>query len=195
MSKRGLVLVLLSLGLAASAGGAGGPQQSAAETFTDIKGATHRPLDVRGGSAVVLFFLTTDCPIANYYTSQISAIVKDHAARPVRFYAVHVDPELTPAGARKHAEEYGLTCPVLIDVKHRLVKATGATITPEAAVLTPDGKLAYRGRIDDTYVELGKRRVEPGQRDLRDALAAVLTGRPVKQARTMAVGCPIPELP
>jgi hypothetical protein len=84
---------------------------------------------------------------------------------------------------------------VLIDAKHRLVKATGATVTPEAALLTPDGKLAYRGRIDDTYTDLGKRRVTPNRRDLRETLAALLAGRAVKEARTEALGYPIPELP
>jgi peroxiredoxin len=163
-------------------------------TFVDIQGSKHTPLNVKGAKAVVLFFAVTDCPIANYYTSEINAIVKDHASKGVRFFIVHVDPDLTVEAARKHAKEYGLTCPILIDVKHELVKAAGATVTPEAAVLTPDGKLAYRGRIDDIYVELGKRRVEAKQRDLRDALRAVLAGQPVKEARTKAIGCPIADL-
>jgi peroxiredoxin len=178
-----------------TAGGVPGQAKPAAEAFVDLQGATHYPLDPRCAKAVVLFFTSTDCPIANYYTSEISAIVKDHTGKGVRFYVVHVDPEMQPAEARKHAETYGLTCPVLIDAKHRLVKATGATVTPEAALLTPDGKLAYRGRIDDTYADLGKRRVAPNRRDLREALAAVLAGRAVKEARTEALGCPIPELP
>jgi len=193
---RGLLAGLLTLAAAwLTARGVAGQAKAAAEAFVDVKGATHYPLDPRGAKAVVLFFLTTDCPIANYYASEINAIARDHSAKGVRCYAVHVDPELTPAEARKHAETYGLSCPVLIDAKHRLVKATGATVTPEAAVLTPDGKLAYRGRIDDTYADLGKRRVAPNRRDLREALAAVLQGRPVKQARTTALGCPIPDLP
>jgi peroxiredoxin len=193
---RGLLTGLLALAPAGlTAGGAAEQAKPIAKAFVDVKGATHYPLDPRGAKAVVLFFLTTDCPIANYYTSEIRAIVKDHATKGVRCYAVHVDPDLTPAEARKHAETYGLTCPVLIDAKHRLVKATGATVTPEAAVLTPDGKLAYRGRIDDIYADLGKRRVAPNQRDLREALAAVLQGQPVKTPRTTALGCPIPDLP
>jgi hypothetical protein len=190
---------VLSVALLAAAawlpGAAGGQGKPKPEAFVDVKGQTHYPLDGRGARAVVLIFSTTDCPVANYYTSEISAIVKDHAARKVRFYVVHVDPELTPADARKHAKAYGLTCPVLIDSGHRLVKATGATVTPEAVVLAPDGKVAYRGRIDDCYTDLGKRRVAPTQRDLRDALAAVLAGKAVKQPRTTALGCPIPELP
>jgi hypothetical protein len=193
---RALLTVLLTLAATwPTTGGAAGQAQPAAEAFVDPQGVTHYPLNPRGAKATVLFFLTTDCPIANYYTSEISAIVKDHAGKGVRFYAVHVDPELKPAEARAHAKTYGLTCPVLIDAQHRLVKATGATVTPEAALLTPDGKLAYRGRIDDTYADLGKRRVAPNRRDLLEALAAVLAGRAVKPARTEALGCPIPELP
>jgi thiol-disulfide isomerase/thioredoxin len=195
-TARTLLSVLLTLAATwLTSGGAAGQAKPAAEGFVDLQGVTHYPLDPRGAKATVLFFLTTDCPIANYYTPEISAIVKDHAGKGVRFYVVHVDPELTPAEARKHAKTYGLTCPILIDAKHGLVKATGATVTPEAALLTPDGKLAYRGRIDDTYADLGKRRVAPNRRDLREALAAVLAGRAVKEARTEALGCPIPELP
>jgi hypothetical protein len=74
------------------------------------------------------------------------------------------------------------------------VKATGVTITPEAAILTPEGKIAYRGRIDDRYVELGKRRIAPTRRDVREALTALLAGQPVKGPRTRAIGCPVPDL-
>jgi hypothetical protein len=184
-------LVLL---LAVAAVAAQEPKPDKTLRFTDIKGATHHPLDVKDAKAAVLVFITTDCPIANYYTSEINAIVKDHADKTIRFYVVHVDPDLTTAAAGKHAATYQLAAPVLIDAKHQLVAATGATITPEAVVLVPDGKIAYRGRIDDTYVELGKRRVAPNRRDLREALAAVLAGQPVKETRTKAIGCPIAEL-
>jgi peroxiredoxin len=165
-----------------------------AESFVDIKGTTHYPLDFKDAKAVVLLFTCVDCPIANYYSSEINAIVKDFAGKPVRFYLVHPDPDLTAAEAVKHADTYKLTAPVLIDAKHRLVKATGATITPEAAIMLPDGSIAYRGRIDDIYPELGRRRAAPNRRDLRDAISAVLAGQPVKESRTKAVGCYIPDL-
>jgi hypothetical protein len=143
----------------------------------------------------VLFFITTDCPIANSYAPEINALVAEYAGRPVRFYAVQVDPELTAEQARRHAREFGLRLPVLLDRRHELVKATGATRTPEVAVLLPGGKIAYRGRIDDLYPDLGKKRKAPARRDLRDALSAVLASRPVKVPRTEAVGCSIPEPP
>jgi hypothetical protein len=141
----------------------------------------------------VLFFASTDCPVANYYTAEINAIVKDYAAESVRFVVVHADPELSEEMAAAHAKTWKLTCPILLDSKHRLVKLTGVTITPEVAVVLPDDSIAYRGRIDDCYADLGKRRVAPNRRDLREALTAVLKGQAVKEPRTRAIGCYIPE--
>jgi len=76
----------------------------------------------------------------------------------------------------------------LRDPKHTLVKYTGATITPEAAVFA-GGRLVYLGRIDDRYVELGLERAAPTRRDLADALAAVIAGTRIAEAKTQAVGC------
>jgi acyl-coenzyme A synthetase/AMP-(fatty) acid ligase len=72
------------------------------------------------------------------------------------------------------------------------VRHTGAKTTPEAAVLAPDGRVAYVGRIDDLFVAYGKRRHAPTTRELRDALDAVLAGREVAVARAPGVGCEIP---
>jgi hypothetical protein len=83
---------------------------------------------------------------------------------------------------------------VLVDREHRLVSATGVRITPEVAVVTADGQVAYRGRIDDSYPRLGAQRRSPSQRDLRAALSALLDGKQVPARRTKAVGCEIPDL-
>jgi len=52
--------------------------------------------------------------------------------------------------------------------------------------------VVYHGRIDDRIVALGKRRVEPTTRDLREALDAMLEGKPVPTPVTKAVGCYLP---
>jgi hypothetical protein len=78
--------------------------------------------------------------------------------------------------------------PAVIDRGFALTTAAGITVTPEVAVYTSAGRV-YRGRIDDLYVNIGEARREPTRRDLRDALDAVIAGRPVAQAETTAVGC------
>jgi hypothetical protein len=164
-------------------------------SFRDVDGKPVTPLTVGDAKANVLFFVTTDCPIANGYSPEIAAIVKDFSERSIRCYMVQVDPSLTPDAARAHAKEYGLTLPVVLDAKHELVAATGVKYTPEVAVVLPDGKIAYRGRIDDRHPGLGKKRIAPEHRDLRDALTSILAGESVPVPRTQAVGCSIPDLP
>ena len=73
-----------------------------------------------------------------------------------------------------------------------LVKATGAAITPTAVVVRPDGSIAYRGRIDNSFAAVGIQRRVVTEHDLRDALDEVLAGQPVKNPEEPAVGCYIP---
>ena len=62
------------------------------------------------------------------------------------------------------------------------------------ALVLSHGRIVYRGRIDDRYVDLGLERPAPTKHDLADALAAVVDGKPVQQATTQAVGCFIADL-
>jgi hypothetical protein len=159
----------------------------------DVDGRTHTPLSQPGSKATVCFFLLPDCPISNAYAPEIKRIYSAYAPKQVAAFLVHADPDTTAEQAKKHAQEHGLNCPVLLDPSHLLVKRTGVTVAPEVAVLSPVGKVLYRGRIDDWYVDYGKRRGEPTQRDLRNALDAILQGKAVPVAETKALGCYLPE--
>ena len=66
---------------------------------------------------------------------------------------------------------------------------------PEGAVFTPAGRLAYHGRIDNRVADFGKERPAPTQRDLHDAIEAVLAGKNPRSASEPAVGCRIAHLP
>jgi len=56
----------------------------------------------------------------------------------------------------------------------------------------PAGQVLYRGRIDNVYAALGKRRPEATERDLRKALDEILQGKAVTTSQTQPVGCYIP---
>jgi hypothetical protein len=165
----------------------------AAVEFTDTAGRTQTPLSQPDKKATVLFFVQSDCPISNAYAPEIRRICSDYDKKKVAAFIVHADPDVTLDQARAHAKEYGYVCPVLRDPTHVLVKKTGVATAPEVAVLTPDGKVSYRGRIDDWYVDFGKRRAQPTRRDLREALDAILQGNPVPTPVTKVIGCPLPE--
>ena len=72
-----------------------------------------------------------------------------------------------------------------------------ARITPEAAVWVPSRgawRLVYHGRIDDRYLDFGKWRAEPTRHDLAEAIGAALSGKPVRESVTKAIGCSIADL-
>ena len=142
-----------------------------------------------GRKAVVLLFIARDCPISNAYAPEIKRIVAHYTPDKVAFTLVYPDPDTSLAAARRHAKDYGYLCPLLLDPAHRLVRRAGAIVTPEAAVFAPGGRLLYRGRIDDLYFGLGQRRDAATRHDLRDALDAVVGGKPVPVRRTPAIGC------
>ena len=54
--------------------------------------------------------------------------------------------------------------------------------------------MVYRGRIDDRFVDFGKTRPEPTQRDLEAALRGVLDGTHKDLVTTKAIGCYIADL-
>ena len=184
---RGSLVAALCLSLV---GCAAPPPGSA---FIDIDGRAQSPLDVRGAAAHVLVFLLPDCPSANSYAPEIRAVRSAYEPTGVRFFLVHVQPDLTEAAAREHATAYGHAGPILIDRAHALVRASGVTVTPEVAVFGKTGELLYRGRIDDLYGDVGKKRHVATTHELRAALAAIVAGQPVPAPRTQAVGCYISD--
>ena len=157
-------------------------------TLRDIDG--HRVnLFGQGMRAAVLFFVTNDCPITNSYIPEMNRIVSEYEARKIAFYAVYTDPTVSIGAIRNHAREFDLHVPLIRDTAHVLVHRVGATITPEVAVTEPGDKLVYLGPIDDLYVDFGKRRAAPTQRYLRQALDAVLSGKPVAISNVQPIGC------
>src|SRR5256885_13828068 len=99
--------------------------------FIDVDGRKQTLLGQADGKATLLFYLLPDCPVSNAYAPEIKRICADYEAKKVAAFVVHADPDVTAEVAKKHAQEYGLPCPVLRDPLQRLVKFTGVTMAPE----------------------------------------------------------------
>jgi hypothetical protein len=146
-----------------------------------------------GEAAVVLVFISVDCPISNRYAPAVARLHDEFSAKGVQFWLVYPNPAETPAQIREHLAAYGYPIRALRDPKHELVKAAGVSITPEAVVYDTSRRMVYRGRIDDRYVAIGVERPAATRHDLREALLQTLAGQPVTQARLQAVGCYIAD--
>jgi hypothetical protein len=156
----------------------------------DLDGRATTPLVAGAGAINLLIFVSTDCPISARYSPEINRIVREYQPKGVHVWLVFAEPKVTSATVRANLREFhaGVPVPAIIDTGFQLTDAVGASVTPEAAVYTSAGR-AYRGRIDDLYEVIGQSRRTADHHDLREALDAVIAGKPVTTPVTKAIGC------
>jgi len=161
----------------------------------DLAGRQVNPLVLPPGrTAMVLVFTTTDCPISNRYAPDIRLLASRFEAHRIGFTLVYPVGTDTPALVRDHLTRFSYRLPAVRDTEQELVKHTGAMVTPEVAVVGAGGRVLYKGRIDDRYLDFGKDRPQPTERTLERALEAIVQGKPVSPRETRAVGCILADL-
>lgn len=133
--------------------------------------------------AVVVMFLSTICPYSNYYNDLIRDLAAEFGRKDVLFLGINSGRIETAEEAKSHAREHGHTFPIAKDSDSHVADLLGARRTPEVFVIDHDGKLRYHGRVASKI----------SSPDLKNALDALLEGRPVRQAETKAFGCAIPR--
>jgi len=160
----------------------------------DINGVAHGSLEKPQARWNVLFFITSDCPIANQYAPEIQRICNAYEPKGASCLLVYADASMTPVQIRNNSKDYFHSAyPAIFDEGYRLAHKAGATVSSEVAVFSSGAKLEYRGRINDFYADLGTPRQRVTHHDLRDALDALAAGKPVPNPRTQAIGCFIPD--
>jgi peroxiredoxin len=137
--------------------------------------------------AVVVIFDATKCPYAKGYKERVGTMGKEYAAKGVAFVTINSNKSEPAAEVAEDAKAHGFTFPVLKDEGNRVADLYDARKTPEVYVLDPKGTLLYHGRIDETHDDPKNVRSP----DLRNALEAILAGKPVPAAETKAFGCSI----
>lgn len=88
---------------------------------------------------------------------------------------------------KKYAADQKYTAPYLVDSMSVIADAFGATRTPECFLFDKDGKLVYRGSIDDSPKD--EKAVK--NQYLLNAMTEVSKGKPVTVGTTVSSGCSI----
>ena len=118
---------------------------------------------------------------------QFVAVNPNHSSglRPDEFG--HTDYDETFADSKRYAEDYGWTIPFLFDGDTQsMAKAYGCLATPHVLIFDQDRKLRYNGRFDDSRFADAATVKHP---DARNAVEAMLAGKPVPVATTRPHGC------
>ena len=162
-------------------------------TFKDENGKSLRLYELKDKKAIVVIFLSFECPVSKSYSEPLSEIAKEFEKFGVTIWGLTTNEDDTPAEIARQAKKFDLAFPVFKDERMRAAEALKADITPEVFVLDGNFVLKYRGRIDNMYSERLKKHAKVTEFNLRQTLAELVTGRPVTVPATRAVGCTIPR--
>ncbi len=141
-------------------------------------------------SITVYVFLHESCRISQYYTLQLRALSEEFTGQHLQFIGLFPNRSSKPENMQQFKEEYKIPFALKTDYDKRLTEQLGATVTPEVVVYNETQKsILYKGRIDNAYARVGKRRLVTSTSELKDALSAIVAGVPVSVTTTPAVGC------
>lgn len=164
-----------------------------------VDGQTHCLKDYAASKVLVIAFICNHCPTAQLYESRIKQIAEDYRDKGVAVVAIEPNnPDAvllnemgyTDVGdslddMKTRAEFRHFNFPYLYDGETQRVSAAyGPTATPHLFVFDSDRKLRYEGRVDDNM-----RESLVTKRDAREAIDALLAGKPVAVTKTPSVGC------
>ena len=155
-------------------------------TLPDPEGHEHTLASLKGKNGTVLIFMATRCPVSNGYNERMEKLATDYAPRGVNVVGINANATEPVDEVRQHAQEKGLTFTILKDAGSHVADRFDAQVTPEAYLLDAAGKLVYHGPIDNAR---DPEKITSNY--LRDAVEAVLSGKPVQKSEAKAFGCSI----
>ncbi len=138
----------------------------------------------------VYYFLGEDCRICEYYAPEINRLDSLYSDEDIRFVGLFPSRYSTEKGITDFKKKYNVTIPLKLEYFATKTKEFGVTITPEVVIYdNVQKKMLYRGRIDDSYVRVGKRRRIIQNRDLESLLSRLQDGDEVDYSESAAIGC------
>lgn len=163
----------------------------AIENFTlqDYNGKNHSLSDYKDSVAMVILFIATECPVSNAYNERMENIYREYAPKGFAILGINSNKAEYVDRIKEHAEDNGLTFPILKDEKNVIADMFEASVTPEVYVLNSDFETLYHGRLDNSRNES-----EVVSKDLEIALHEIYTGSELSKKETKAFGCTIKRI-
>ena len=162
-------------------------------------GKLHALADYKASPVLAIVFISNHCPASQLYEGRIKALVHDYAARGVTLVAIapngpeaasphelnYTDVDDSLEGMKQRAAFRRFPFDYLYDGETQAVAHQyGPKVTPHIFIFDSLRKLRYEGRIDDHL-----REARATHHEARDALDALLAGKPVPVAHTPVFGC------
>ncbi|HTZ76118.1 MAG TPA: redoxin domain-containing protein [Candidatus Aquilonibacter sp.] len=164
-----------------------------------VDGKMHSASEYKNAKILAIVFESNHCPVSIAYEGRIRQIYEDYKDKGVQLIAInpnnasairlnelgYTDSTDDMADMKIRAKLRHIDWPYLYDGETQKVAAAfGAVATPHIFIFDQDRKLRYEGRIDNS-VDIRK----VTENDARNAIDALLDGKPVPVTSTRAFGC------
>jgi peroxiredoxin len=142
--------------------------------------------------ALAVIFSCVHCPYVLAWEDRLTALQKEYADRSVAFVLINANdavkyPQDSLENMKKHAAEKAYPFPFVHDQTQEVARAYGAERTPEIFLFDSGRRLAYHGVVDDNYENPDA----VTRTYFRDAIEAVLAGKPAPTPWVAPQGCTI----
>lgn len=141
-------------------------------------------------SITIYYFLLEDCKICQYYTDTFEELYNEYDDDHTSFIGLFPNRFSSEENIALFKKKYNIPFPLKREYFQTKTKEFGVTVTPEVVVFNEtENEIVYRGRIDNSYVSLGKRRRVVTSEELKSVLTGIRTKGDSKYENTDAVGC------
>ncbi len=171
------------------------PLETKAPAFSlpNIDGKNVSLSDFAGAPATLIIFMCNHCPFVKHIADGLAKLGRDYQARGVAVIGINSNdvasyPADSPEQMIHEAESRGYTFAYLFDETQKVAQAYKAACTPDFYVFDKNQKLVYRGQMDPSRPDSG---IPVTGQDLRAALDAVLSNKPVASDQKPSIGCNI----
>ncbi|MGH7724889.1 MAG: thioredoxin family protein [Candidatus Eiseniibacteriota bacterium] len=168
---------------------------SAPKADVKMKGVDGKEVTIAqaaGKKGTLVVFSCNACPWVKKWEDRIAALGNEYSKKGVGVIIINsndpaknaedgYDVMVTRAKSKKFAFPY------VVDATSDVARAFGASRTPEVFLFDAQGKLVYHGAVDDNADNA--KAVKDAYLD--NALASVVSGKPVTLAETKSMGCTI----
>ncbi len=164
-----------------------------------VDGKMHSQDEYKNAKILAIVFESNHCPVSIAYEGRIRQLYEDYKDKGVQLIAInpnnasairlnelgYTDSTDDMADMKIRAKLRHIDWPYLYDGETQAFAAKlGAVATPHIFIFDQDRKLRYEGRIDDSTAI-----AKVKEQDARNAIEALLAGKPVPVASTHAFGC------
>ena len=157
-----------------------------------VEGRSYKLADFAGKDVLVVMFICNHCPYVQAIEDRYIALAKSYQGQSVQFVGICANdandyPDDSFESLKKRWEQKGYGFPYLHDESQDVARSFGAVCTPDLYVYDKDRKLAYHGRLDDSW----KEPANVTKQEMKEAIDALLAGQRPSETQVPSMGCSI----